>query len=111
MASNNVFLRAPLKDSVFWGLSPNGMFSTKFVYFLNLNDSLGALTRKWRAVWKLKVLERVKVFIWKVLYNKIGTNALRARREITEDALCEACGAAKKSSCTYGLLFDQKSLG
>lgn len=73
------------------------MFSFKFAYYVNLEDSVEVPNQKWQVVWKFRVPERVRVFMWKVLHGRIITNSLHARRGIIDDASCKACGVVEES--------------
>ncbi|MBA0748163.1 hypothetical protein Gogos_005011 [Gossypium gossypioides] len=40
----------------------------------------------WKAAWRLKVPQRVRSFLWLVLYDRLLTNAERVRRYMAEEA-------------------------
>ncbi|KAJ8430144.1 hypothetical protein Cgig2_026762 [Carnegiea gigantea] len=46
----------------------------------------------WIWAWRAKVTQWAKVFIWLALYDKIMTNAIRARQGLTTDSSCPICG-------------------
>lgn len=60
----------------------------------------------WNFVWKLKVLEQIQNFIWKIYHNGIITNSYLNRLQLHSDA-CNLCGMSPKTilhalrDCTY----------
>ena len=46
----------------------------------------------WRWVWKVKVSQRVKVFIWLALHDMLMTNTVRVRRDLASDPICMVYG-------------------
>lgn len=64
MAYTHLIHQALLKDSIIWEETSNGMFLIKLAYELTQKDSCEVCNAKWRAVWRLVVPERVRVFKW-----------------------------------------------
>ena len=61
--------------------------------FLHPQDSI-----RWNAVWKLKLPNKLKYFVWLVLHNKILTNSQRLTICNIESALCEQCSNFKETT-------------
>lgn len=47
-------------------------------------------------VWKIKVQQRVKVFLWVMAHGKLLTNLERWRRKMASCSLCERCSRAEE---------------
>ena len=45
----------------------------------------------WKILWKLKVLNKIKVFGWQVCRNIFLTRVNLSKKRIIEDNYCEAC--------------------
>ncbi|XP_031099806.1 uncharacterized protein LOC116004005 [Ipomoea triloba] len=75
-------------DEVGWDLDPNGDFSINSAY-ASITPTTGSGTQEdWLRIWKLKVPNRICVFIWLVQHGRILTNVERARRHITSNTSC-----------------------
>lgn len=46
----------------------------------------------WNFIWKLKVVPRVKVFIWKLAHGKLPTRSYLYNLNLGPDSLCSFCG-------------------
>jgi len=57
----------------------------------------------WKALWSVKVPEKVKVLMWKVANNGILTQANKCYRHIASQATCEMCGHWKED-CFYACI-------
>lgn len=79
------------KDCPQWVGSSNGKFSVASAYdFLNKEeDDLHG----WSWIWKLKLPQKIKGFIWLLLHDRLPTNQLRAHRGMIPDNICPRCGA------------------
>nr|GLL45961.1 uncharacterized protein LOC109163410 [Ipomoea trifida] len=76
-------------DALYWPTSPGGMFSVREAYrYIVGGDSSDDVD--W--VWKVKTAERCRMFLWLAVKNKLLTNAVRARRQLTDEDGCTACG-------------------
>ncbi|XP_019181390.1 PREDICTED: uncharacterized protein LOC109176414 [Ipomoea nil] len=52
----------------------------------------------WAWIWKLKVVEKVKTFVWLLLKDKLLTNLERMKRHMTTDSSCASCGFGEEST-------------
>ncbi|XP_019198174.1 PREDICTED: uncharacterized protein LOC109192001 [Ipomoea nil] len=48
-------------------------------------------------VWRIWCVERVKLFLWKIMKNGLLVNGERRRRSLTEDSSCPWCGDGEES--------------
>lgn len=70
----------PKDDAVFWHFDKCGMYTVKSGYHLaiQLRDSAIAgssvgVSKGWNLIWTLQVPLKVKIFLWRVLYNVLPT--------------------------------------
>jgi len=49
-------------------------------------------THSWSWIWRQKILEKIKFFIWLMCHNSIPTLSLLHHRNITPSATCPRCG-------------------
>ena len=79
-------------DCVIWGASRDGEFSLRSAYFLIQPNPSHLRDRVFQEIWKWKGVERVHVFLWKALLDKLPTNVWRSSWSSTS-ALCGFCSA------------------
>nr|GMD78842.1 LINE-type retrotransposon LIb DNA [Ipomoea batatas] len=48
-------------------------------------------------VWKIKTSERCRMFLWLAVKDKLLTNSVRVKRQLTDDGSCMACGETHES--------------
>jgi hypothetical protein len=89
------------KDMLIWRGTPSGNFSVKSAYFMELNrkqrDDGEASTPSeekefWKDIWRLKVTNTTKNFLWRACSDIIPTKENLARKGVLEDDICEICG-------------------
>lgn len=76
------------KDRFIWRTASNGNFSIRAAYKFVSTQVEHSVAVPWRKVWKLPVPEKVKFFFWQVFHDRLPTNALRAKRGLTNNAEC-----------------------
>lgn len=90
--------RTATDDLLYWPYLSNGMYSCKSGYkFLKkeveLSDThqVPPLRDKhlWKAIWSMRVPQKVKTFIWRVCRNVMPTKQALMRRTIIADPICE----------------------
>jgi hypothetical protein len=87
----------PHSDSLLWTPSSTGVFSTKSAHHLisSLSPSTPSHLSKssWKALWKLQLNHRLKLFLWKMVWNIIPTK-FRISQTIPSsisDTSCSLC--------------------
>lgn len=78
-------------DRLAWRGTSNGWFSVKLAYKLTIEDSVSEPAALWNFLWRLCLPQRVKMFVWIVLKEKIITNHERLKRHFTMDAFYICC--------------------
>ncbi|GLT74663.1 hypothetical protein SLA2020_464490 [Shorea laevis] len=89
-----------LQDKIIWKANAAGSFSVASAYHL-IQDNKPALPlqdRRWKWIWKLECPERVRMFVWLLLRNRVMTNSVRYERHLTDSTLCPRCGSSQESS-------------
>lgn len=79
-------------DELRWKSSPNGCYSTSSAYNLvaGIGDDGSAF---WKHIWKAKVPEKLRFFLWLVGKGSLPTNAKRERSHLSNFATCSRCSA------------------
>ena len=107
----DAILNIPLRrsggeDFVAWALEKSGEYSVKSAYRAlvthkeSLTQGEGVVastsssdTQKWTALWKLKVIPRVRVFWWRVLRGILPDYSTLKHHHIKQIARCDLCQA------------------
>nr|GMD78137.1 LINE-type retrotransposon LIb DNA [Ipomoea batatas] len=83
-------------DALYWPNSPGGAFSVREAYRYIAG---GESTDEVDWVWKLKISERCRTFLWLTAKDKLLTNEAQTRRQLTDDSSCMACGNPCEDAC------------
>lgn len=79
-------------DHLSWRWMTAGKFSIRESYkYICCTSTLDQLKDD-ETIWKMKVPQRVKTFLWMPVRNKILTNAKHVRRDMSFSPFCEQCG-------------------
>ncbi|MFQ6623165.1 hypothetical protein Gotur_001529 [Gossypium turneri] len=79
-------------DKILWTGTSSGCFSIKSAYHKVKESSWNSVEEAWKLHWKVEVPQRVRVFLWLVLKQRLLTQAERLRRGVINDARCSVCG-------------------
>ncbi|PKI45565.1 hypothetical protein CRG98_034083 [Punica granatum] len=83
-------------DSIIWGLSNDGNFSTKSAYLLHY-DHLEPSEDTWDWLWKCPTLPRIQYFTWLCHKDRLPTASLLAQRGLAISPLCPHCPSEPKT--------------
>lgn len=72
-------------------------FSVASAYIMLAEDGWKAKNFKWRAVWKWKGPQRIRIFLWLALNNRLLTNDQRRRCHLTQVSSCNLCHTTTES--------------
>ena len=67
-----------------------GDFDLKSAYLL-ATDNMEDATFKGQWIWKLKILLRIQLFVWKCMHLSLGVNQCLVDRELLMEACCLRC--------------------
>ena len=97
---------APREDTLIWPKSKDGKYSMKLGYQLlcaresngSASGSTNEVNRKmWLGLWRLKVPNKVKTFVWWACTESLPTLANLARRKVVLSNSCTSCNREPKS--------------
>ncbi|XP_035545169.1 uncharacterized protein LOC118348227 [Juglans regia] len=89
-----------VEDKLVWSYDEKGQFSVKSAYILEFDSKrakrgetsrVREVDRRWKDMWKLKVPEKVKLFMWKAGNEILPTRRNLQLRKIVEDSICPIC--------------------
>ena len=88
-----IFLRQDEEDSngLCWDSTTNGEFITKSAYELVEGETNTVAEWSWMTPWKIQVPQRIRLFIWIILYGQDMTNVERTRRGMATYPYCSYC--------------------
>ena len=78
-------------DSFCWGLTGNGSFTIKSATWKAHDLSSDQLAWKYKWLWKLNVMPKIKVFLWQLCHNSLPSRGTLFRRGLQLDPTCPAC--------------------
>ena len=70
LKATHIPLSARLEDRLVWKCSPKGAFDLKSAYVL-VTEPMRVIPFKGIWIWKLKILPRILVFLWKCMHHSI----------------------------------------
>jgi ribonuclease HI len=108
-----LILQIPLRrsigeDWVAWHHEKSGVYSVRSAYHALVANKD---EEKWKRLWKLDVLPRVRVFWWRVLKGILPDYATLTRRHIRDNSTCAVCKSSSESlyhalmECAHAKLF------
>jgi hypothetical protein len=78
------------KDVALWPGTNTGGFTVSAAYHLLTGDTMKQADKKWTQVWKIEGMERIKVFLWQLVHDRLLTKSRLARWNISSP-LCHSC--------------------
>ena len=82
-----------VSDSLYWVAHKSGKFSIKSVLTIVRGEHITQPISNWHWVWRTNVPQRIHLFTWLVMHNKLLTNAVRHDRHMSPHPGCSVCGA------------------
>jgi hypothetical protein len=89
------------EDRSIWRGTKNGIFSVRSAYYLQQeidgqgeasSSSQAGFSEVWSSIWKLKIPNVEKNFLWRACNEILLTRSNLFKRKIVEDPLCPICG-------------------
>ncbi|KAJ1387935.1 Reverse transcriptase zinc-binding domain [Sesbania bispinosa] len=78
-------------DSVIWGGTSNGAFSTKSAYTIINNPAPGLPDPIWNLIWRWEGPERAKCLLWVILHKGLKTRSKGFNGGFMDSNLCPLC--------------------
>jgi hypothetical protein len=112
--------RTRLQDVWAWAWDKSGSYTVRSAYKLLLEEGLDNVQMtessnrgetKWRALWKLKVIPKIRIFWWRVLKGFLPCHAELQMRHMKELSHCPMCGHEEESiyhalvTCDHARMF------
>ena len=92
-------------DCLLWAADTSGEYSVKTGYQLLYevetlvsSSNTSKLERFWKRVWKLRIPNKIKFFLWRVCSNALPTKENLKKRKVLDDAKCSACLSAQENT-------------
>lgn len=88
-----IHIDAYTDDLCIWGGSLDGWFTPGDCHqWLVLREQPAASSVPWEWIWRLHILEKVRVFAWKTCHEALQSVAMLHHRGITLPIICKICG-------------------
>lgn len=84
-------------DRLAWKWMSMDKFSSVVTYRNLYHPVCGVGSSCWKLIWKAKVPQRVRVFLWTFCQDRLLTNGKRTRRQMSNEGHCPRCGAVLES--------------
>ncbi|KAK9032604.1 hypothetical protein V6N11_056864 [Hibiscus sabdariffa] len=84
-------------DLCIWCWGSRHKFEVRTAYKLLQQAAWNPFDPSWHLVWHLPIPQRIRVFIWAILQQRIMTNLERFRRSLSHDSACSLCGSSPES--------------
>jgi ribonuclease HI len=84
-------------DMLFWPGTTSGLFSVSSAYHIIAGDTTKEAERRWMQIWKIKSIERVRVFIWQLVHDRLLTKSRLYRWHIG-NPFCHLCSQFEETS-------------
>uniref|UniRef100_A0A803NS66 RNase H type-1 domain-containing protein n=1 Tax=Cannabis sativa TaxID=3483 RepID=A0A803NS66_CANSA len=99
-----------IEDKILWHYSKNGEYSFRSGYRMaaalqvhDIQSNTEATEKWWRQLWKLKILPKVKHFVWKMAHSWIPTNSALAHWKIHVEPYCIRCSSGAYENVFHAL--------
>lgn len=79
------------RDELYWTHESSSMLSVKSAYSVINGHNVSVQDNKWKAIWKTKVPNKMKMLVWLIMNGRVLCNAERKRRHMTQEEGCSAC--------------------
>lgn len=81
-----------------WQDPNRGVFSVSSAYELQIRRNEEGKWEGWKMIWRLKVQQCVKIFIWLLAYDKVLTKLSIWRRRLMDNSDCRLCREEREDS-------------
>jgi hypothetical protein len=105
---------AHTQDKIIWAPNKNGEFSVKSAYIqsqmLNLLNTGPLLRKEWKHLWKIKIYERLKLLLWKIVWDILPTKFFLSKMWDIEEKDCLFCSAQPETTkhlffgCSFAII-------
>lgn len=72
-------------------------FSIKHALSLIRNEDANDYNKQWEVVWRTPVQQRIRVFMWLLLHDRVLCNVNKMKRHISDDPRCPRCNGNEET--------------
>ncbi|KAJ1395940.1 Reverse transcriptase zinc-binding domain [Sesbania bispinosa] len=83
-------------DKLVWGMTQNGIFSTKSAYSV-ITEKSSSNSNLWKVIWKNDLPQRVRCFLWLLAKGGLATNSFIFKRKIAPSDCCSRCNLSPET--------------
>ncbi|KAK8986478.1 hypothetical protein V6N11_010034 [Hibiscus sabdariffa] len=87
-----------IDDFIIWRWNPKHVFKTKSAYFRLASSSWDFTNPCWADIWKTRVPQRLRLFLWIAFRDRLMTNLERCRRSVGHHPYCTTCDTHDEST-------------
>jgi ribonuclease HI len=77
-------------DKQFWPGTATGIFTVSSAYYMLTKETLNDVNKRWKGIWKIESIERIRVFVWLLVHDRLLTKARLARWQLG-NSFCHSC--------------------
>lgn len=94
-----IFINDQVEHLLVWAPFASGQYSAKSAYswLMKTDDCILELDSGWSWIWKLRLPENIRHFVWMSTHGSLPTNAHRVARHVSNDSSCQRCGAPQET--------------
>jgi ribonuclease HI len=102
------------EDAPIWKCSRNGSYNVRSAYYNLMENVIDnnhlKVEGNWKKLWKLKVPNKVKIFLWRVLRGCLPVRARLSSKGVQCDTKCPCCGEYEENEwhCFVGCMTAQE---
>lgn len=87
-------------DNVLWNVTATEVFSCQSAYQSLHRQSHATFSRNpnWNCIWKSKLTNKMKHFLWLSAHDRLLTNSTRFKRKMSTDPMCHQCGQGEETT-------------
>lgn len=79
------------EDEIYWTGEESGKFTVNSAYTMTNTGTTSMQDKGWDNIWKLRVANRIRVFIWLARHERILCNGEKNRRHLSDNPNCPSC--------------------
>jgi ribonuclease HI len=78
------------EDKQFWPGTTSGQFTASSAYYMLTKNTLNDVNKRWKEIWKIESIERIRVFVWLLVHDRLLTKSRLARWQLG-NPYCHHC--------------------
>lgn len=97
IATHKIVEDESVGDLLYWKGNAKGKFSIKSALQIIRQDENNENDNKWEMVGQVRIQQRIKMFMWLALHDRLLCNANRVKRQIASDPGCPLCAGPEET--------------